>query len=192
MRLSSIAFALPCVLLLAACEQQKQPQQQPPQTPQAQTGAAPFAYANVQTMPKAADGADGSGCLADTGPLPDGIWYGNAKAWTATSIDLDAACMFTGPEAAAAATARNQESPPPNDFFIANDSAVVRKIPVAANATALRVTHSSSGDIDNQKTTYADMVANPGTYVKCPGDDCSVWVAVNGGVATEVSMQYLP
>jgi hypothetical protein len=192
----TIVLAAPVLLLLAACEQQKQPQQQqqpeqpPPQLTQA--GGAPFSYAKVQTMPKAKDGADGSGCLADSGLLPDGIWFGYARAWTATSVDLDPACMFTGPEAAKAATAHNDESPPPNDFFIANDSAAVRKIPVAATATAFRVTHDKDGNIDNQTTSYADMVTNPGTYNQCPGDGCPVWVAVNGGIATEVSMQYLP
>ena len=191
----AILFAVPVLLALAGCDQQKQSQQQPAQPPQAQktqTGGPPFAYAKVPTMPMAADGADGSGCLADSGPLPDGIWFGYVRAWTNASVDLDPACMFTGAEAAKQATARGDESPPPNDFFIANDSAVVRKIPVAPNATALRVTHSASGDMDNQNTTYADMVANPGTYNQCPGDGCPVWVAVNGGVATEVSMQYLP
>lgn len=189
----AIVFAVPVLFVLAACDQQKQAQQAPPppQPSKVQTGA-PFAYAKVPTMPKAADGADGSGCLADAGPLPDGIWFGAVKAWTPTSLDLDAACMFTGPEAAKAATARNDESPPPNDFYIANDSQVVRNIPVAANATALRVTHDKDGNIDNQNTSYADMVANPGTYIPCPGEGCMAWVAVNGGVATEVSMQYLP
>lgn len=68
----------------------------------------------------------------------------------------------------------------------------MRTIPVAANATALRVTHDQNGEMANQSTTYADMVANPGSYNQCQGDGCPVWVAVNGGVATEVSMQYLP
>jgi hypothetical protein len=191
----TIVLAVPVLLVLAACEQQKPAQQQPqaPQPPaKTQTGGAPFAYANVQTMPKAADGADGSGCLTDSGPLPDGIWFGFVRGWTATSVDLDPACWFTGPEAAAAATARNDESPPPNDFFIANDSKVVRTIPVPPNAKALRVTHDKGGSIANENTTYADLVANSGTYNQCPGDGCPVWVAVNGGAVTEVSMQYLP
>jgi hypothetical protein len=191
MKFASIAAVVPLALLLAACEQQKAPQQQQSAPPQAQ-GGAPFSYAKLQSMPKAADGADGSGCLADTGPLPDGIWYGNVSAWTATSLDFDPACWFTGAEAAKEATKRGEESPPPNDFFIANDSKVVRTIPVTPSTPALRVTHDAAGGIDNQKTTYADMVANPGTYQKCPGEFCPVWIAVNGGVVTEVSMQYLP
>ncbi|NOT40148.1 MAG: hypothetical protein HOP13_06625, partial [Alphaproteobacteria bacterium] len=62
-----IVLAVPVLFALAACEQQKQPQQQQqpqPQPQKVQTGSAPFAYANVQTMPKAADGAAGSGGLA--------------------------------------------------------------------------------------------------------------------------------
>jgi hypothetical protein len=118
-------------LVVAACEQQKPPQQQQqaPQPQKTQSGGAPFAYANVPTMPKAADGADGSGCLSDSGPLPDGMWFGYVRAWTATSLDLDPACVYSGAEAAKVAAAHNEESPPPNDFFVANDSAAVRTIP---------------------------------------------------------------
>jgi hypothetical protein len=100
--------------------------------------------------------------------------------------------MFTGAEAAKEATKRGDESPPPNDFFVANDSKAVRKIPVAPGTPALRVTNGADGGIANQTTTYADLVANPGSYVICPGDGCPVWVAVNGGAVTEVSMQYFP
>lgn len=192
MKLASIATVVPLALLLAACEQQKTPQQQQQSAPPKVQGGVPYSYANLPSMPKAADGADGSGCLADTGPLPDGIWYGTVVAWTATTLDLDPACWFTGAEAAKEATKRGEESPPPNDFLVANDSKVVRKIPVAPSTPALRVTHDKDGGIENQKTTYADMTANSGTYIQCPGDGCSVWVAVNGGVVTEVSMQYLP
>jgi hypothetical protein len=190
----AIVLAIPVLLALAACEQQKpKQQQQQPQPQKMETGGGgPFAYANVPTMPKAADGADGSGCLADSGALPDGIWFGYVMAWTPTSLDLDPACIYTGAEAVKQATAAGEESPPPNDFFIANKTSTTRTIPVAANATALRVTHDANGAMDNQNTTYADMVANPGTYNKCPGEGCPVWVAVNGGVATEVSMQYFP
>jgi hypothetical protein len=120
------------------------------------------------------------------------MWFGYVRAWTATSLDLDPACVYSGAEAAKVAAAHNDESPPPNDFYIANDSAGVRKITVAPNTAALRVTHDKDGNIDNQTTTYADMVANSGTYNQCPGDGCPVWVAVNGGAVTEVSMQYLP
>lgn len=183
----TVAFVVAALAMpLASCEQQKQPQQQ------TKSSGAQFAYAKVPAMPKAADGADGSGCLSDGGPLPDGIWFGYVRAWTALSIDLDPACMYTGAEAVKQATARGEESPPPNDFLIANDSLAVRKIPVAANAKGLRVTHDKDGGVENQNVGYAEMVANSGTYIQCPGDGCLVWVAVNGGVATEVSMQYLP
>ena len=171
----SIVFAVPVLLALAACEQQKQPQQQQQTPPQAQSG-----------------GTSASDCLAEAGPLSDGKWFAIAKAWTPSSLTLDPACMLDGAAAAKAAAARGDESPPPNDFYIVNDSTAVLTIPVAQNATARRVTHNASGDVEDQNTTYADMVANPGTYTPCPGDGCTVWVVIKGGAATEVNMQYLP
>jgi len=181
----TIAVAAALTLALAACGQNP---------PQQKSGAAPYALANLQKMSKAADGADGSGCLSDSGTLADGAWFGYVTAWNAAGLTLDPACFFTGEEAANAATARNDESPPPNDFYIANDTKVVRQIPVAAGAKGVRVTHTSDGGVTNEDTTYADLIVKPGTYQSCPSQDqgCPVWVFVNGGAATEVAVQYLP
>jgi hypothetical protein len=183
----TITIAILTASALAACEQQKQP-------PQQQQDAAPkFTVANFRALPKAADGAEGSGCLADAGPLPDGAWFGFVRAWDQSGIDLDPACFYTGAAAAKEAAARNEESPPPNDFFIANDSKAVRRIPVAPGAAAIRVTHNKDGGVTmDQRTTYADLITNPGTYQRCPDEFCTVWIYVNGGAATEVQMQYLP
>ncbi len=181
----TIAGVVPLVLALAACGQQNPSTQQ-------QTTAPKFTVAALQAMPKAPDGADGSGCLADAGTLPDGAWFGFVRGWDQTGIDLDPACFYTGAEAAKAATAHNDESPPPNDFFIANDTKVVRRIPAGASAAAYRVTHDKDGGVTTQKITFGELVTNSGTYQKCPDELCGVWVYVNGGTATEVQMQYLP
>lgn len=173
-----VVAAVVAALAIVACEPQRQ-------TPT-------FSSKGLRGL-KAADGADGSGCLADAAPLSDGAWFGFVRAWDAAGVDLDPACFYWGAPAAREAAARNQESPPPNDFFIANDSKAVRRIPVARGASAIRVTHSADGGVEmDQKTTYQDLVANPGTLFECPGEFCAVWVYVNGGAATEVQMQYLP
>jgi hypothetical protein len=46
--------------------------------------------------------------------------------------------------------------------------------------------------VKQESTTYADLVANPGTYQPCPDEFCAIWMFVNNGAATEVQMQYLP
>jgi len=176
-----VALALTAAPTLAACE----PQPAPPQAPT-------FSSKGLRAM-KAADGAEGSGCLADSGRLPDGAWFGFVKAWDTAGIDLDPACFYWRAPAAREAAARNQESPPPNDFFIANDSKNVRRILVAPDAAAVRVTHTKDGGVTmNDVTTYRGLLADSGTYIDCPGEFCGVWVFVNGGIATEVTMQYLP
>jgi hypothetical protein len=170
-------------LMLVACEQPSSPPQ---------TSPPKFTSDGLRAMPKAADGAEGSGCLADAGALPDGAWFGFVKAWDGSGVDLDPACFYTGAAAAREAAARNAESPPPNDFYIANDSTRTRRIPVSAGAAAVRVTHNAEGGIKVERTTYADLIVNSGTYQPCPDAFCAVWVYVNGGAATEVQMQYLP
>lgn len=181
--MNRIILVISIMSVVIACEQQKKP------TPSA---SPVFSAAGLDAMPKAADGAEGSGCLADAGPLPDGAWFGFVQGWDAKGIDLDPACFFTGAEAAKAAAARNDETPPPNDFYIANDSKTSRRIAVAPGAKAERVTHSADGGVKNEWITYDEIVKNSGTYQKCPDALCGVWVYVNGGVATEVEMQYLP
>ena len=183
-----IGLAVLAAMALAACEQPTQT----PQQPQQQTDAPKFTAKTMRSLPKTADGAEGSGCLAEGGALPDGAWFGFVRAWDQSGIDLDLACMYSGAAAAKVATAHNDESPPPNDFYIANDSKTARRIPVAPAATAARVTHDASGGIKTEDTTYADLVANPGSYQQCPAEFCAVWVYVNNGAATEVQMQYLP
>jgi hypothetical protein len=163
------------------------PATQPPPPP----SAPKFTSLGLSTL-KAADGATGSGCLPASGPLADGAWFGFAKKWNASNIHLDPACWYTGKPAAQVALARGEESPPPNDFFIANDGTAVRRIPVAPGASARRITHDQNGAMKEDGLTYAQMIANPGSYLSCPGEWCPVWVFVNGGVATEVTMQYVP
>jgi hypothetical protein len=180
------------VLALAACNSNSKQAQTTTQKPQAGATSTTFSHKNFKTMPDAADGASGSGCLADTGPLPDGAWFGFVSAWNASGIELDAACWYDGAPAAKQAADRGEESPPPNDFFIANDSKALRHIDVAAGVPALRVTHDKNGSVTEENTTYGDLVANSGTYITCPGEGCALWVYVNGGQVTEVAMQYLP
>jgi hypothetical protein len=188
MKLSTIAVSVPFLLLLGACEQQKPPQQQQPAPAQVQ-GGVQFTYGKLSET-KASDGAGGTGCRTDSGPLPDGAWFGYIMAWGPSGISFDPACIYDGEAAAKIAAAKGQE--PPDDFIIVNDSKAVRQISVPATAVALRVTNAVDGSIDNQTTTFGDLVANPGTYTQCPGDGCTVWVFVNAGVVTEVAQQYFP
>jgi hypothetical protein len=180
-------------LALAACTPQKETQESapPPQDIASQESAAAFTNEKLQTL-RAQDGAAGSGCLADDAPLTDGAWLGYVKAWDAGGIDFDAACWYSGPPAAREAAARGAESPPPNDFYIVNDTKTVRRISIAGDVSAMRITHHANGGVTNEPTTYAGLVANSGTYMICPGEFCPVWVFVNSGQVTEVSMQYLP
>ena len=151
-----------------------------------------FSYTALGKMPPGPGGALGSGCLSDAGGLPDGAWFGFARAWDAHGLDFDAACFYTGEPAAREAAARGDESPPPNDFYIVNDGTGMRRIAVTPEATAFRVSNQPDGPVAMGRTTYGDLVANPGTYMKCPGEWCAVWVFVNGGAVSEVAMQYLP
>lgn len=192
--------AMLAALALAACAKQtpSEPQVEPDAPsqaqgePEAQSTSDGYLYPTLSTMAPAPDGADGSGCLADSAPLADGAWFGYPTAWHQGEITLDSACMYSGAAAVAQAEARGEESPPPNDFIIVNDSPHLHTIPVGPGARAVRVTHDAEGGIATEFTTYEDLLAKPSTYQSCPGDGCPIWVFVEGGFAVEVAQQYLP
>lgn len=131
--------------------------------------------------------AHGSGCAPGAGPLPDGIWFGFATAWTTTSVEFDLACFYTGDAATAEAAARGEESPPPNDYIITNDNPTLRTVPVAADAVGWRL------DLNNELSPapFADFIADPGEYQAC-FDFCLMWLYVNGGEVTEIVSQFVP
>lgn len=131
--------------------------------------------------------AAGSGCAPGAGPLPDGIWFGFPNAWTATSIDFDLACFYSGDAATAEAAARGEESPPPNDYIITNDNPTLRAVPVAADAIGYRLNNS----IESIAVPFADFITDPGDFQNC-FEFCLMWLYVNDGEVTEIVSQYVP
>lgn len=137
------------------------------------------------------DEAAGSGCSPGEGPLPDGIWFGMARAGDATTVQFDLACFFVG-EAANAAAAEDgvDEIPVPNDYYIRNENPTTRMAPVGAEA----VVHSLGASIDDgyERISWSEWLTAREGFMTCPGDSCLVWLFVNGGAVTEVVEQYTP
>lgn len=184
-------FALIMLGAVASCSQGA------PSPTTAEVVAAPSAFTagdppvTPGTLP-GSGGALGSGCAPNADVLPDGAWFGYATRLDAAGVDFDLACFYVGDAAAAQASARNDESPPPNDYYIVNDVATTRRLDVAANVTAYRL--SAEGGAALERTTYADFIANPGPEGSaiCPGVSCATWVFINDGRVTEVMSQFFP
>ena len=152
--------------------------------------SGPFTVAGDGSFPAVLGGptdAHGSGCAPGAGSLPDGIWFVFPTAWTASSIDFDLACFYSGDAATAEAAARGEESPPPNDYIITNDNATLRSVPVAIDA----IGHRLDINIALETVPFDEFVANPGEFQVC-FDFCLVWLYVNNGEVTEVVSQYVP
>ncbi|MGD9815206.1 MAG: hypothetical protein AB7Q23_08360 [Hyphomonadaceae bacterium] len=168
-----------------------------PAAPPAPTGSADapaFTAGDPPATPGAiatGAGALGSGCAPNAGALPDGAWFGYATRWDAAGLDFDLACFYTGDAAVAQAAAHNDESPPPNDYYLVNDATTIRRLEVAADVTAYRL--STANSVDLERTTYAGLIADPGSArAFCPGEGCAIWVFVNDGRVTELMLQFLP
>jgi hypothetical protein len=134
----------------------------------------------------APDGAEGSGCSAPEGRLPDGLWYGLVAAADDDSIEFDLACWFSGQAAVDAAAEDGAESPPPNDYYVRNASSATRGVAVADRA---QVVSYPTGDPDSeQEGTFADyreVLAERGPVL-------GAWIVVEGGEVTALREQWTP
>ncbi|MEZ5175103.1 MAG: hypothetical protein R2823_02705 [Acidimicrobiia bacterium] len=135
-------------------------------------------------------GAHGSGCSAGAGPLPDGVWFGSVEGVDDGSVTFDRACFFTGEAAVNAAADDGIDDI--GDFYIRNANPSIRVVATSPTGTAYWI--DSSGDVTSPlPVPMGDWPVTSGTpYVPCPGEFCSAWLFVNGGVATELVEQYLP
>jgi hypothetical protein len=115
--------------------------------------------------------------------LPDGVWFGFAHSWSTTSIGLDLACWYSGATADAVAAAHGDEVN--NDYYLLNDVGTLRSVPV-------------DGDVPAKKAGWEDGVFTLSAVMADPGGSLPtnspypVWIYINGGVVTEVAVQYIP
>lgn len=145
-----------------------------------------YLYADGTAPRPGSDGADGSGCApADLVVIPPGVWFGYAVSLSATQVQFDMGCWYSGAEADAVAASRGDTAP--NGFYIVNDNPLVYTMPAA---TAIGYPMLNNGSIGGP-VTMATFAANPGpsnlTISPYP-----VWVFVNYGQITEIAIQYIP
>lgn len=187
----TVASVTALALVLGGCD----PSPLPAITVTAAPTAAPTPAASVTPAPAghvftdgdqwdlvADDGAQGSGCSPGSGLLPDGAWFGFAKEWDSSSVAFDLACHYLGDKAVEVATARGEEA---YDFYLTNDVTTVRVISVASDA------FGHKAEYDAGVFSYADILADPGGIYP-PANPIPVWIFVNGGVVTEVAVQFFP
>jgi len=127
--------------------------------------------------------AQGSGCTPGATSLPDGVWFGYVKSWSTSQIAFDLACWWSGSGAIATAAARGDEVN--NDYYVTNDNTTIRLVTVA-------------GDIPAKKAGWEDGVFTLSQVIADPGGSLPTnapypaWIYVNGGVVTELAVQYVP
>jgi hypothetical protein len=149
------------------------------------TSTAPPSTAPPGTAP--ADGASGSGCSpGDGATLPEGEWFGFVQSTSASSIEFDLACWFTGEAAVDAAAEDGEESPPPNDYYIRNDNPLIRSLAVSS---AAEVTWYPTGDPASEAVVsfeeWAEEVVGRGFMF-------GVWLDVIDGQVLEIREQWVP
>jgi len=125
--------------------------------------------------------ANGSGCAPGAGPLPDGLWFGSVVGKGASSIDFDLACFFFGDIAYTEAAADGDEAF--NDYYVRNQNPAIRTVPVAPGATVYNL---DDGSTHFSAFTFADWTPHPLDLT------IGYWLAVNGGVVTEIMEQFTP
>jgi hypothetical protein len=133
-------------------------------------------------------GASGSGCTPGSGDLPDGVWFGYVRVVGPVSVEFDLACFYFGDIAWEVAAVAGEEAP--NDFWISNANPTLRIVPVSPDVAVWSLGADSSEGL--QAMEYSEWPPSGFTYTPCPGESCTVWVYLNGGVTTQLVEQYLP
>jgi hypothetical protein len=121
-------------------------------------------------------------------PLADGHYFGyvtKVDARAATFL-YDVAQLFTGAAAVQAAKDDGGESPPPNDYWIRNQSSLVRPMPLATDA-ALCVPTDTNRPTSNNKVDLARFAR-----VAADGEPLPAWIDVHNGAVERVEQQFFP
>jgi hypothetical protein len=150
------------------------------------TSTSPPATSSPPSAP--GDGASGSGCSpGDANSLPEGEWFGFVLATSATVIEFDLACWFTGQAAIDASAEDGEESPPPNDYYVRNESTLTRSLPVSPEVPV--VWYPDGGDPTAETVVdfeaWAEVVVGRGFMF-------GVWLDVIDGEVHEIREQWVP
>jgi hypothetical protein len=129
------------------------------------------------------DQAQGSGCTPGVTSLPDGVWFGFAESWSTSQVAFDMACWWTGEKAMEVGLANGFEDA--YDYYITNDNPTVRLITVAGDIPAMKA------GWEDGVFTLTQVMADPGGSLPT-NHPYPVWIYVNGGVVTELAVQYIP
>ena len=155
------------------------------------TSGGPYVVGTPELQPltplPGSGGAGGSGCAPGSGPLPDGVWFGNVGGIGAASVDFDLACFYFGDIAYTEGAKDGEEVN--NDYYVRNVSPALRTVPIATGAMVFEIDAASIGYLN---VPFADWPVDPAGYIACPSNWCGVWLFVNGGQVTEILEQYLP
>ena len=157
----------------------------PATTPTA-TSAPPPAHVWVfgdEWTTNPADQAQGSGCTPGVTSLPDGVWFGFAESWSTSQIAFDMACWWTGAKAMEVGLANGFEDA--YDYYITNDNPTVRVITVAGDIPAIKA------GWEDGVFTLSEVIADPAGS-RPTNHPYPVWIYVNGGVVTQLAVQYIP
>lgn len=146
--------------------------------------------------PLGSDGATGSGCSPGTpDTLPDGVWFGFVADLTATEVEFDLACLYTGEEAYARGV-----HPDGADILVVNDSPALRRLPVGADSrfflhadpfeSGLHLDRLvfGPGNVDAFWSHLASLEPWPGatSWDERWREAVGVWVLVEDGEAVEI------
>ncbi len=144
------------------------------------TGLA-FAFPDSQTDDDL-DGVAGSGCTPGDGPLPDGAWFGYATNLTATTVDFDLACAWTGQAAIDQAATRGQQLGAAS-IYVTNDNTTGRSLTAGTDAKGWPLV-SGANPNSMSYPNFASVPADSGLPLPLP-----VWVYINNGELTEIAVE---
>lgn len=160
--------------------------QQPDTTPPTTDSTTTTTSVSTTTTPPPSHEAEGSGCAPGTDLLPDGDWYGVIADYSEQSVVFDLACFFTGEAAIKAAAEDGEESPPPNDYYVRNESDVLRDLIVdPATPVIWYLNGDPASETKGRFEDWVDVLASRGFFF-------GIWVTIEGGDVVAIEEKWVP
>jgi hypothetical protein len=183
--LAATGLAVTVLTLAAACSQQSAKDKTAASPAAAPGSTAQFGDGPAPTVTSIATGAAKTPAVL----LADGRWPGFIADVGGKTVSMDLVEFLTGDAAAKAWKKKNptsEQDSPDNDYFIVNDNAKLRDLPLASTVEAVVLAAANPG---TEKTIAVSGLK------KHLGDQLSTtlfWFTVQQGKVTKIEQQFLP
>jgi hypothetical protein len=153
----------------------------------------PSPSATPSPSPSVSPSASPSGTAA---PLPDGRHFGLLSSISGTEpalLSFDLAYWYTGDKANEVAASRGDETPVPNGYYIVNDNAKLRDLPLAPTVDVRYIPEDQCCELQPGTLDGLEAAVNGTAMTDYPDMSYTYWwITISNAQVVKIEQQYLP